>query len=541
MRAPVFVRRWADACQRHLSRRRLCVDAVVIFGGALVLRLATYPLDLFERFHNFSRAHEAWELDEAAVTLTLLSAALIVFGIRRIQDQRRELALRRAAERRAADLAHHDPLTGLPNRLRFREAISSRAIKDGQLDAVMLIDLDGFTPVNDTMGQAGGDEALRIVAQRLRSISDHRGICARVGGDEFGLLVEDLASDREARQIAGDMLAAVQEPIRIGADEYRLRVSVGVALIDDFGLSGDVYLRHANMALHRAKEKRKPNCVIYEPSIDLAQQERIRLEQDLRRGLRERQIVPFYQPIVDLETGRIVKLEALARWRHPEEGLIPPFRFIPIAEDRGMIEELTEVILRQACADALKWPASITLAVNLSPALMGNGTFVLKLITWLSEAGVPPQRLEFEITECALEADLDTVQPFLARLRALGAQIALDDFGTGYSSLSRLQAIQFDELKIDRSFVQGIANPESAAILRTIVQLGLGLGMSLTAEGIELPEQRSWLLEQGCRHGQGYLFGRPAPADEIAEMLHMRGAAQHKRPSASPAAGNAAA
>ncbi len=505
-----------------LFRNRLLIDFIVIFGAALLLRLATYHLDLFERFHAFSRSHESWELDEAAVTIAILGLAFIVFGIRRIHDQHREMKLRLAAEKQVTLLAQSDTLTGLPNRRRFREAVMSLAESDGAFHAILLIDLDGFTPVNDTLGQPAGDEALRTIARRLQQLGSDEMMCARVGGDEFAILAKDISAPAEAEQLAERVSAAVSAPIQMGGEEYRLKASIGLDVIDRHDRSPEAYLRHVNLALHAAKKQPNRSYVLYDAALDSVLEERIRVEMDLRGGLAAHQIAPFYQPVVDLKSGRILKFEALARWLHPTRGIVLPVDFIQIAEETGLIEELTDTMLRQACADALTWPQLVTLAVNLSPRLM-TGAYALRLVSLLDKTGLPPQRLELEITEYALESDLEMVRPFAADLRALGVRTALDDFGTGYSGLARLKGLQFDELKIDSSFVQNMTRDNDArVIVHSIMELAHGLGMAVTAEGIETPEQHAALVALGCEHGQGYLFGRPMPADEAAEILRLQ-------------------
>jgi EAL domain-containing protein (putative c-di-GMP-specific phosphodiesterase class I) len=257
--------------------------------------------------------------------------------------------------------------------------------------------------------------------------------------------------------------------------------------------------------------------------MDSALQERVRLENELRAALVQESIVPFYQPIVDLRTGAILKFEALARWRHPTLGDIPPARFIPLAENRGLIGDVTEKIVRRALRDAATWPDSVRLSINLSPVLMQNQAFGLRLIKLLADSGLPPSRLEVELTERALKQDFEVVRAFLENLRATGIHISLDDFGTGYSSLSRLQRLPFDDIKIDRSFVESMnVNKDANVIVRAILGLGAGLGMTITAEGIEDPEQRSMLISEGCTQGQGFLFSAAVPAEQALALLETR-------------------
>jgi diguanylate cyclase (GGDEF)-like protein len=502
------------------SGSRLLVDIAVIFGIAALLRVLTFDLELFERFAEFSQAHENWEMDELLVTVAILSAALLVFGVRRIQDQRRELALRVAAERHATMLALHDPLTGLPNRRRLREAVAEIASTPGRVDALMILDLDGFKPINDVFGHPTGDEALRVVGKRLGTLSEAGIFCARLGGDEFALLVRDRVSCKAVEAVAAEVIAAIEAPLSAGGVQHRLQVSIGIAALDLPEVPPEEYLRRADVALYRAKTLPGSAHVVYEPAMDASLQQRIALERDLREALATGAVLPHYQPIVDLASGRVLKLEALARWRHPELGDVPPARFIPLAEERGLILPLTEQLLRRALSDALLWPGDIVLSVNLSPLLLVGDGFVRRLTQILAAAAFPPRRLELEVTESALGSDIEPVRAVLESLRQLGVRIALDDFGTGYSNLSRLRGLPFDELKIDASFVRSMsASPENAVIVRTIVDLGHGLGMQITAEGVEDQEQRAALIADGCRHGQGFLFSKAIPADQVTALL----------------------
>jgi diguanylate cyclase (GGDEF)-like protein len=353
------------------STGRIFIDLLAIFGLAAVLRIVTYNMQLFERFNDYSRSHEDWQLDEFVVTIAIAGLAFVLFGLRRLQDQRRELKLRLAAEQHATMLALQDPLTGLPNRRRFMEALSSLVSQHSRsCNAVIILDLDGFKPVNDVFGHASGDEALRTVAQRLKSLGDERILAARLGGDEFALLLRNLFSPTEAERIAERVVSAVEIPIPAAGVEHRLEASLGIAAIDDSSQIAEEFMRRADVALYRAKETHGSAYVIYDEAMDIERQQSVRLEADLRKALSADAIVPNYQPIVDLKTGSILKLEALARWHDPARGDVPPTVFITLAESRGLVAEITESMLRKACIDALSWPSEITLAVNLSAVLL---------------------------------------------------------------------------------------------------------------------------------------------------------------------------
>lgn len=514
------------------SARRLAVDFVVIFGFAILLRIFTYNLQLFEWFYEFSREHEEFQLDEILVSYTILSLAFIVFGLRRIQDQRRELRLRVAAEMHATMLSLQDPLTGLPNRRRFQEVLSALAAAEGTRHAVLVLDLDQFKPVNDVFGHATGDEALRTVARRLKALGDPRIVCARLGGDEFAMVIRDVQSSEEAARIAAMVIATIEIPIPAAGTEHHVEVSIGISMMEDKSTPAEESLRRADVALYRAKDHQGSAYSFYEEAMDVELKVAVRMEHDLKEALANQQIVPHYQPIVDLRTGAILKFEALARWRHPTRGWLPPASFIPIAEGRGLIAEVTEAILRQACRDALAWPDAVLLSVNLSPVLLQSKAFGLRIVKILEEVRLPPHRLEIEITEMALKTDSDVVAPFLNNLRSLGIRISLDDFGTGFSSLSRLRQLPFDDIKIDRSFVQSMSREaQGSNFVWTIMQLGHGLKMTVTAEGIEDIEQRDRLIAEGCTQGQGFLFSEAVPASETIEMLKTRRRAAFGAPS----------
>ena len=502
------------------SSHRVLIDLLVVACAALAFRLLTLEMDLFERFADYSEFHEDWELDELFVTLMIVGLAFIVFGIRRMQDQRRELALRQAAEQHAQMLALQDPLTGLPNRRRFHDSLAPMIAGGRGPHAVLILDLDGFKEVNDAFGHASGDEALRTMAQRLRTLCDARVMAARLGGDEFAITIRDVAGVTEAEEVAARAIALIEVPIAAAGVEHRLEVSIGIAIVGTDPDPAEEYVRRADVALYRAKEKGGSAFMVYDEKMDTEMTERVLLEKDLRLALTAREIIPHYQPIVNLKSGEVIKLEALARWRHPTRGYIEPAIFIPLAEHRGMIAELTESILRQACADALSWPLSVIVSVNISPLLLTSKSFGLRIVSILSELGFPPRRLEIEIMERALEMDFDRVRPFLENLRALGIRISIDDFGTGYSSLARLKSLPFDDLKIDRSFVQSMEDGEDRTLfVRTILQLGMGLGMTVTAEGIEEKDQRDSLIAEGCDLGQGYLYSAAIPSDQVASVL----------------------
>jgi diguanylate cyclase (GGDEF)-like protein len=439
------------------------------------------------------------------------SLGLSAFAFQQSFRLRRALAQQRAAEQESLRLAMHDQLTGLPNRRNF-EAFGKDFLADKarfERRALMLIDLDHFKPVNDIYGHAAGDKVLVDYAAR---IGKHfpGGIVARFGGDEFAVITPPLASESEVNAYARACIAGIAEPFRHNDAVLHLGASVGVAL---FGKDGDTIgevMRRADIALYKAKHAGRHQVAFFEEELEADILERNWMESALQKAVRNGEIVPFFQPIVDLSTRAVIGYEALARWRHPERGTINPTDFIPAAESCGLIAQIGEQILRRASTAALAWPSDVKLSINLSPVQLREKTLGLKIIALLAEVGLPPQRLEVEITENALVADLETARGTIDALREVGVTIALDDFGTGHSTLQHLKSCTFDKLKIDRSFVSAMQqDEESRLIVDSIVSLSRSFGIRCTAEGIEDAAELDVLAGWGCTEGQGYLFGRP--------------------------------
>lgn len=423
---------------------------------------------------------------------------------------------RRRAETQIAYMAHHDALTGLANRILLRERIQG-ALSDGrdrQL-AVFCLDLDRFKAVNDTLGHPVGDAVLRIAASRLNACIREADTVARLGGDEFAIVAALAPLDASA--LAARVVEEISQPYHLDGQRIVIGISIGIALAPTDGGDPDALLKNADLALYRAKAQGRNTYRFFEPEQDLCLTERYRLEQDLRRAIGAREFEVHYQPICNIETGRNTSMEALVRWRHPLHGLIPPDRFIPLAEETGLINALGEWVLRQACADAVNWPSSIKIAVNLSPTQFQNPDLVCHVATILADSGLPAHRLELEITETVLLQRSHENLRTLQELSALGISIALDDFGTGYSSLSYLRLFRFDMIKIDRSFVSEMAEMDaSAAIVCAVANLGRSLDIVTVAEGVETEEQLTLLRAAGCTQAQGYLLGRPVPAADLS-------------------------
>jgi diguanylate cyclase (GGDEF)-like protein len=430
---------------------------------------------------------------------------------------------RRRVEARIAYMAHHDALTDLPNRALLCERIAhafAQAHRHDEAFAVLYLDLDRFKSVNDTLGHPIGDGLLKAVAQRLRECTRETDLVARLGGDEFAILQVGLATPRDAADLAARVSDVLSAPYEIEGHSVIIGTSIGIARAPQDGFSADQLLKNADLALYRAKADGRGVHRFFEAGMDEALQTRRRIELDLRKALTAGEFEVYYQPLVRLADGAVNGHEALLRWNHPERGFISPAEFIPIAEEIGLIVPIGEWVLRQACLEAARWEQGLKVAVNLSPVQLKSRDLVQTVMHALASSGLAATRLELEITESVFLQDNDLTLSILHDLRGVGVRIAMDDFGTGYSSLSYLRSFPFDKIKLDRSFVRDLGvQPDSLAIVSSIAALGTSLGMTTLAEGIETEEQMLRLREAGFQEGQGYLFGRPAPAKMITATL----------------------
>jgi len=441
---------------------------------------------------------------------------------------RRTAATIAQGEQRLRYLALHDPLCGLPNRNYFGErleAVISEVQNGAPAAAVFYIDLDHFKDVNDTLGHPVGDELIRNVTARLSGLLRPEDMVSRLGGDEFAVIVTDGADVSALQRMAERIISAICTPYVISGHNILIGASIGIAIIDhrSQGVAADV-MRYADMALYRAKNEGRNRACIYDAAMDADLSERKQLERDLRDAITTDQLRIVYQPIVNGSGETILGVEALSRWSHPTRGDIEPSRFIPIAEHSGLIIELGEWVLRRACAEGKSWPG-LTVSVNVSPLQFRRPDFVDTVERILAETDFDPACLELELTESTLLGNVESAEVAMHRLKALGLRLALDDFGTGYSSLAYLRRFPFDKLKIDKSFVRSIErSPDAAAIVHAIVGLGRGLGMKVTAEGVETAEQQLFLRAAGVHSMQGYRFGRPGSPSLISTRLAMPGA-----------------
>jgi diguanylate cyclase (GGDEF)-like protein len=433
-----------------------------------------------------------------------------------------EITEERQNEAQVRHLARHDVLTDLPNRIMLREHMEDLQARagTGEIMAVLCIDLDHFKAVNDTLGHAIGDDTLKEVAARLLANVAETDICARLGGDEFAILHGPLGSPQEASALAERIIAAIAEPFDVQDHRFVIGASVGIAVAPGDGCEAEGLLKAADLACYRAKHSGRGTFHFFEKSMDRAVRKRRQLELGLRGALAGDQLSLDFQPLFNLETDTISGAEALLRWRHPQQGNIPPDEFIPVAEDTGMINRIGEWVLRQACGVATQWPAEMRVAVNLSAVQFKAGSGLTEtVVSALAASGLKPQRLELEITESVLLFQMEGVLKTLHQLQDLGVRICMDDFGTGYSSLSYLRAFPFDKIKIDRTFVQDAVSHDGSAIISAVVGLGRTLGMSITAEGVETAEQLMLVKRQGCDEAQGFLLGKPLPHDALSRLL----------------------
>jgi len=450
----------------------------------------------------------------AAVTLLLLGVGIATpagFAWMRSQE-------RRAAEEQVRYLESHDALTGLANRRAFLEGLGEalvRMTRDRTQIAVLCLDIDKFKEINDAADHAGGDQVLREIGARIKLSLRDRDLLARLSGDEFAIALVDITNLGDVMAFMNRLVAALRRPFQVGDKDLLCTTSVGVALAPADGDKATIVLRHAAIALARAKGDGGQRMCFFEPSMDKALQRRRMVEHELRLALGRDEFDVVYQPQYDLATERQIGTEALIRWHHPLHGKIAPGHFILVAEDTGLIVPIGEWVLRRACSDAVTWREPLAVAVNLSPAQFRDGDIAETVAQVLKETGLDPARLEIEITESLLINDTEEVLSKLNRLRELGVAIAMDDFGTGYSSLSYLARFPFSKIKIDRQFIRNMTrDPAMRAIVKTIIALGKSLDVTITAEGVETEEQAAMLREFGCPQVQGFLYGYPGEAEQ---------------------------
>lgn len=427
------------------------------------------------------------------------------------------------SEHELTHLAHHDPLTDLPNRLLLTDRVG-QAVASAQVHkrgcALLMIDLDHFKLINDSLGHSVGDQLLKAVAERLNALFGPGMTLARLSGDEFAVLAENCPQLGHAAALAQRVITGLKEPFQIDGHPLFINASVGISLFPSDALSAEQLLRNADSALFKAKNTGRDGYALYTEELTAHAQLRVEIAFELRRALEQQELRVYYQPVHDLKTSRLIGVEALVRWEHPQRGLVSPAEFIPIAERTGLIAEIDAWVMRQACQQMCQWQAAGVVlsfvAVNVSSRLFARRELYQQVALVLHDTGLDPAYLELEVTESAVMDDPEVALEQMHRLRELGVRLAIDDFGTGYSSLLRLKRLPVQKLKIDQGFVAGLpCDEDDVAIVRVIIALARSMGMQVHAEGIEQVEQAGFLLDHGCDLGQGYWFGRPVPATSL--------------------------
>lgn len=508
-----------NARERYLGTL-MEVYTPIIFPGT------TEPQGAFEIYQYYEPTEQrinelrGWVFGSIGGGFLILYGALVSIvgrGWRTINRQRGTLAY----------LAYHDALTDLPNRTLLKDRLTlalAQARRNEQMLAVMFLDLDQFKVVNDTAGHVEGDKLLQSVSQQLNSVLREGDTVARVGGDEFILLLPKIEQLADATEIAERVLTAVGRTRVIVGHEFNISISIGITLFPTDGDDAETLLTNADIAMYQAKEQGKNNFQFFTPVMNTRIQNRLALENDLRHGLERGEFVVYYQPQLNISTGQIVGVEALVRWQHPERGLVLPMEFIPVAEETGLIVPLGEWVLHAACAQIRSWQEAglppLRVAVNLSAREFQQGNLIEAVAGVLEETGLAPEFLQLEITEGVSIQDVDFTIKVMGELKEMGVQIAIDDFGTGYSALSYLRRFPIDVVKIDRSFVCDLTiDSTDAEIATTIIVMAHNLGLEVIAEGVETEEQLAFLKQRRCDEMQGYLFSKPVPAEKLEEIL----------------------
>jgi diguanylate cyclase (GGDEF)-like protein len=450
----------------------------------------------------------------------LLNIAIILFGWRRSRDLRQALDAYEEAEHSARRNANTDPTTGLSNRRELLRALSD-ALADKATGVLLLLDLDHFKRVNDLHGHLAGDQILRHVADSMIKAAPHASCCARIGGDEFAIVLEG-AGNAAGEEVARSILARLGTPVFVGGAQIQVSASIGLSLIGRARTEEDL-LRQSDVALYAAKDAGRDGLAWFDKELERELSERLKLEEDIRSGIHNGEFVPFFQPLIDLNSRELVGFETLARWRSPTRGFVEAEAFIEAAERAGLVGPLTFSVMEQALKESRDWPSHLKIAVNISPVQFRDRTLAEQIMKLLAKTGFPAHRLEVEITEGSLLEDREQVLTIITSLKNVGVSISLDDFGTGYASLAQVNSLPIDRIKIDKSFISTMVKSEqTAAIVATIASLGHTLSVPITAEGVESEQIRSELKKYGCSEAQGWLFGRAVSADTVRTFLEMK-------------------
>ncbi|MEO9340314.1 EAL domain-containing protein [Mesorhizobium sp. SB112] len=505
----------------YVQHRVSIQDLGILAAGLLVLFYLAFELDIFLTEGARTEAQQRLELDEVLLLGGSLTLGLLIFAFRRHQDQKREIVRRTAAEHKARELAYQDPLTGLPNRRQFEEALNQAAASPpeaGLNHAVFLLDLNGFKQINDTYGHGIGDEVLVIVAQRLLSAMRDGDLVARLGGDEFVVLARHLMGPEAASNVALRILEGLREPIATGSSSHQIGAGVGIALLPDDAGDAREALRKADVALYRAKTERRSAFRFFEEDMDRLLREREHMERDLRQALKDGRIEPRFQPSFDLKSGAVVGFEAVPNWTSDAGDDVPPERFLPIAQESGLIHELASHVLQRACRAAAGWPDRIILSMDVLPGQIADANLGSHILEILKSAALDPHRLEIEIAESTIVQNLEAAKAAFAPLREAGVSIALDNFGTGYSNLYHMQEFRIDKVKIARRLVENMGGEDADRMVRALAGLGQGLGLTVSADGLSSRATTGEaLLNSGVEEGQG--TGQLLSAMQAKELI----------------------
>ncbi|AQR72594.1 bifunctional diguanylate cyclase/phosphodiesterase [Sphingomonas sp. LM7] len=526
-----------DTMQDQASRPSLLTGAISV--AAILLFVGIGSAVLSKSLQYYLQGGEP--VSQPLVIALLLNVALILLGWRRHASLSRELQIRAAAEERAQQLASRDPLTGFLNRRSLAEegaAMFVRAQRRRKAMALVMLDLDHFKTINDMHGHAVGDALLRAVASEIAHFMPPIALTARLGGDEFACgFLFDAAEPNTVERIAEKLVSRMAQPFEAEGLRLHISCSLGIAR-SDFDCTGiDALMRAADIAMYQAKKSGRNRFAWFDQSMERDLQIRNDLESGLRLAIPRQEVVPYFEQQIDLTTGRLHGFEVLARWEHPQRGTISPELFIPIAEETGMIGDLSLSIMRQALLAARDWDSSLSISINISPWQLRDAWLAQKIIKVLTETGFPANRLEVEITESALFDNLALAQSIVGSLKNQGVQLALDDFGTGYSSLAHLRALPFDRIKIDKSFIMSLnESADSAAIVNAIISLGESLNLPITAEGVEDAAIEERLRALGCAKAQGWYYSKPLSIAGARRLLAERRLLRHSSPIDAPVA-----
>jgi diguanylate cyclase (GGDEF)-like protein len=508
------------ARQPWLTRRAI-EDALQMLVLAPIISIMANEYDAFEWIDVLAGRFAPGNLGNLTVGIAVVVVFLVIFMLRRFNDVSLQIALQREREEKARALARRDTLTGLHNRRHLNETLAEEIMAANASAggfALILLDLDRFKPVNDLFGHAAGDQVLKQVGERISTLAGKASCIARIGGDEFAILLSRDAGREEVTALAESILNHFEAPFDLGGKPVRLGASVGIAFYPSAGDDAEALFRHADVALYNAKRQGRNRYRLYAEEMEDSVRDVDSLALDIKRGLREKEFVPYFQPIVDLRSGRVVGLEVLARWQHPVHGLMEPTSFISVAETLHIVGDVTFQVMRTACTEALNWDSRLFLAFNFSQSQLRDPWLPERVLALITETGFPASRIEVEITENSLIEDIDDARAILMSLKNQGMRISLDDFGTGYSSLIHLRDLPLDKIKIDRSFITSLRSDiGSAKIVSAILGLVTSLGLPTVAEGIETEDVARILADLGCAYGQGYFYSVPVTAKEAYE------------------------